>query len=270
MKDSRSGSSPVLQSGFPFLPSRVSRSVLVLLARLRRPGVVPGSGAIGRVPGGVVARCSRRTGRSRWHGARAARARRGACGLRVRSRGSGRCSPVVPPRRGPGACQCRASVRAGQWYRCWCPGGQRPGVPACRVAGRSRRRAARARTWTARCAGRRSARGGAGAGQVRFALFPAGSTPQWATSDAHEAEVVSSVVPGSGPILSVGALLQAATAVRRLLSAAGEPDAAECRACGDSRSPDLGSSAGGTAGCGGGAAGAAGGQGRGRPGRRRA
>src|SRR5713101_8401753 len=37
----------------------------ILLAMLRRPGAVPGSGAIGRVPGGVVARCSRCSGRSR-------------------------------------------------------------------------------------------------------------------------------------------------------------------------------------------------------------
>ena len=51
--------------------------------------------------------------------------------------------------------------------------------------------------------------------------------------------------------------------VRRLLSAAGEPDAAECRA-GDSRSLGVADAAGGAAGCGGGAAGDAGGEGRGR------
>ena len=73
-----------------------------------------------------------------------------------------------------------------------------------------------------------------------------------------------SVAPGSGAILSVGALLQAATVVRRLLSAAaGEPDAARRRADGDSRSPDLDGPAAGAAGCGGGAAGDAGSRGRG-------
>jgi hypothetical protein len=72
--------------------SEVSCSVLILLVMLRRPGVALGSGAIGRVPGGVVARCSRCSGRSRLPGALAARA---ACGLRVRSRGSGRCPGVV-------------------------------------------------------------------------------------------------------------------------------------------------------------------------------
>jgi hypothetical protein len=101
---------------YPGFLSEDSRSLLILLARLRRRGVVPGSGAIGRVPGGVFARCSRRTGRSRWPGARAARAGRGACF------GYGHASqPDVlrgaSPAR-PQACRCRASVRAGQWCRC--------------------------------------------------------------------------------------------------------------------------------------------------------
>src|SRR5260221_14774439 len=43
---------------------------------------------------------------------------------------------------------------------------------------------------------------------------------QSATADAREVEIVSSMMPGSGPILSVGALLQAAALVRRLRSAA--------------------------------------------------
>jgi hypothetical protein len=78
------------------------------------------------------------------------------------------------------------------------------------------------------------------------------------------------VTPGSGPILSVGALLQAAALVRRLRSAAaGERDAAECRECGDSRSRGLGGPAAGAAGCGGGAAGNAGGEGCGPRGGRR-
>src|ERR1019366_6385814 len=88
---------------------------------------------------------------------------------------------------------------------------------------------------------------------------------QSATADAREAEIVSSVAPGSGAILSVGALLQAAAVVRRLLSAAaGEPDAAEHRECGDSRSPGLGGPAAGAAGCGDSPAGDAGSQGCGR------
>ena len=134
---------------------------------LALPGVVPGSGAIGRVPGGVAARCSRRSRRS---GVRTLRA---ACALRAPSRGSGRCRGVVSRRDGPGGRRCRASVRAGQWHRCrsglrrggrsrTCSG---PGVPGCLVAERWRRRAAPARTRTGRCAGGRSATGGAGAGR---------------------------------------------------------------------------------------------------------
>src|SRR5258708_40351793 len=107
-------------------------------------------------------------------------------------------------------------------------------------------------------------RGGAGAGPGGPALFPAGSAPESASADAGEAEIVSSVAPGSGAILSVGALLQAATLVRGLLSAAaGEPDAARRRADGDSRSRDLDGPAAGAAGCGGGGAGRAGRRGRG-------
>jgi hypothetical protein len=65
-------------------------------------------------------------------------------------------------------------------------------------------------------------------------------------------------------ILSVGALLQAAVVIRRLLSAAaGERDASERPEDGGSRSPGLGGAAAGAAGCGGLAAGDAGGQGRG-------
>ena len=70
--------------------------------------------------------------------------------------------------------------------------------------------------------------------------------------------------------MSVGALLQAATMVGRLRAAAGEPDATECRASGDSPAPGLDGAAAGAAGCGGGDAGAAGGPGSGRPGGRRA
>jgi hypothetical protein len=42
----------VLQSGFVIFP-------VIVWVMLALPGVVPGSDAIGRVPGGVVARCSR-------------------------------------------------------------------------------------------------------------------------------------------------------------------------------------------------------------------
>ena len=66
-------------------------------------------------------------------------------------------------------------------------------------------------------------------------------------------------MPVSGAMLSVGALLQAAAVVRRLMSAAaGEPDAAECRAGGDFWFPGLGGAAAGAAGCCGGSAGDAG------------
>ena len=83
-------------------------------------------------------------------------------------------------------------------------------------------------------------------------------------------ESVSGNALVSGVILSVGALLQAAMAVRRLVSAAaGEPDAAERRACGDPRFPGLGGPVAGAAGCGGGDAGDAGSQGRGPRGGRR-
>jgi hypothetical protein len=125
-----------------------------------------------------------------------------------------------------------------------------------------------ARAWTVWRAGTRRRSGGPGSGPGRSRSWRPGSIPQSATSDARITEIVSGVVPGSRPILSVGALLQAATVVRRLLSAAGEPDAAECRACGYSRSCGLGSPAGGTAGCGGGAAGDAGSESGPRGGRR--
>src|ERR1017187_1008843 len=105
---------------------------------------------------------------------------------------------------------------------------------------------------------RGTGRAGRGGGRGRSASG-GGTRSQSATADAREAGIVSSVTPGSGAILSVGALLQAATMVRRLLSAAaGERDAAECRERGDSRSPGLGGAAAGTAGCGGRAAGDAG------------
>jgi hypothetical protein len=70
---------------------------------------------------------------------------------------------------------------------------------------------------------------------------------------------------GPVAILSVGALLQAAIVVRRLLSAAaGERDAAECPDNGDSWFPGLDGPAAGAAGGRGVAADEAGGQGRGR------
>src|ERR1039457_3880997 len=77
-------------AGHPGTTVRVcDLSRLIVWVMLALPGVVPGSGAIGRVPGGVVARCSRCSGRFR------ARMPRAACALRARSRGSGRCRGVV-------------------------------------------------------------------------------------------------------------------------------------------------------------------------------
>ena len=136
--------------------------------------------------------------------------------------------------------------------------------------GASRRRRRRGRRARRSCCGRAAAprlpggrvppsvRAGRGGCRGRSASDE-GTRFLSATADAHEVEIVSSVTPGSGAILGVGALLQAATLVRRLRSAAaGERDAAECRECGDSRSGDLGDAAAGAAGCGGGAAGDAG------------
>jgi len=80
-----------------------SRSALILLAMLRRPGVAPGSGAIGRVPGGVDARYARRGGRSGWPSEREARVHG-----RVRSRGSGTCPWEAARRDGRAAFRCRA------------------------------------------------------------------------------------------------------------------------------------------------------------------
>ena len=74
--------------------------------------------------------------------------------------------------------------------------------------------------------------------------------------------------PGSGAILSVGALLQAAATVGRLLAAAGDPDATGHRNDGGSRPADLGGGAARAADDGGGAAGDARGTGRGLGGRR--
>ena len=153
--------------------------------------------------------------------------------------------------------------------------GVAPGCPAARrcwragrcqvgLAGRRRWPAAPGRTWTARYGGGRSATAGPGAGPGRPGPCRGQSILQSATADTPEAETISSLMPGSRAILSVGALLQAATVVRRLRSAAaGERDAAECRECGAFRSPDLDGPAAGTADCGGRAAGDAGGQGRG-------
>src|SRR5258708_10931199 len=117
-----------------------------------------------------------------------------------------------------------------------------------------------------------TARGGPGAGPGRPALFPAGSTPQSATADTHKEEIVSSVPGASGAILSVGALLQAAATVGRLLAAAGDPDATGHRNDGGSRPADLGGGAARAADDGGGASGAARGTGpclRGGPRRRK-
>src|SRR5260370_37044102 len=86
---------------------------------------------------------------------------------------------------------------------------------------------------------RGTGRGGRGGARGRFSSDE-GTRFQSATSDTCEMEIVSSVVPGSGAILSVGALLQAAMLARRLRSAAaGDRDAIECRACGDPRCPGL-------------------------------
>jgi hypothetical protein len=102
---------------------------------------------------------------------------------------------------------------------------------------------------------------GRAAGGARRGRFSSGGGTRFhsATANAREVGIVSSLTPESAVILSVGALLQAATLVCRLRSAAaGERDAGECRECGDFRSPDLGGAAAGAAGCCGGAAGDAG------------
>ena len=91
---------------------------------------------------------------------------------------------------------------------------------------------------------------------------------QSATADARKEEMVSSAWGASGAILSVGALLQAAATVGRLLAAAGDPDATGHPNDSDSGPAGLGGGAAGTAGAGGGAAGDARGAGRGRDGRR--
>ncbi len=91
---------------------------------------------------------------------------------------------------------------------------------------------------------------------------------QSATAGTREEEIVSSVPGASGAILSVGALLQAAATVGRLLAAAGDPDATGHRNDGGSRPADLGGGAARAAGDGGGAAGDARGTGRGLGGRR--
>ena len=85
----------------------------------------------------------------------------------------------------------------------------------------------------------------------------------------REEEIVSSASVASGAILSVGALLQAATTVGRLLAAAGDPDATGLQGDGDSGPADLGGGAARTAGAGGGAAGDARGAGGSRDGRAR-
>src|SRR6266566_2871748 len=92
-----------------------------------------------------------------------------------------------------------------------------------------------------------------------------GKTPRSATADTREEEIVSSVPGASGAILSVGALLQAAATVGRLLAAAGDPDATGRRNDGGSRPADLGGGAARAADDGGGAAR---GTGRGLGGRR--
>src|ERR1017187_220484 len=82
-------------AGHPGTTVRVcDLSRLIVWVMLALPGVVPGSGAIGRVPGGAVARCSRCNGRFR------ARMPRAAGALGARPRGSGRCRGVVSRRGG--------------------------------------------------------------------------------------------------------------------------------------------------------------------------
>jgi hypothetical protein len=208
----------------------------------------PSRPGIAEVAGGAAHRVAARRRR------RGPRGRRPSPG-RGRRRAAGR-------RRWRAACRCRARPRAARcrWRRdaAWRAG---PG-------GRRRWPAAPGRTSTRRRGGRRRARSGPGAGPVRFAPCLAGGILQSATADAGEVRIVSSVTPGSGAILSVGALLQAATVVRRLRSAAaGERDAAERQA--GSRSRDLGGAAAAAAGCGGGATGDAGSESGGPRGGRR-
>src|SRR5207253_828204 len=74
---------------------------------------------------------------------------------------------------------------------------------------------------------------------------------QSATADAGKEEMVSSTSGTSAAILSVGALLQAAATVGRLLAAAGDPDATEHPNDSDSGPAGLGGGAAGTAGAGG-------------------
>jgi hypothetical protein len=84
--------------------------------------------------------------------------------------------------RWPGGSRCRPSLRAGRRHR---PGRYPeagPGLMARRAGARPRRRAAPARTSTARCGGGRTARAGPDAGRSRPAPFPAGDTPPPAIS----------------------------------------------------------------------------------------
>src|SRR6266704_3380479 len=119
------------------------------------------------------------------------------------------------------------------------------------------------RAWPRWSTGTRSPSAGPDAHPARSIPCRPGNFPQSATAGTREEEIVSSVPGASGAILSVGALLQAAATVGRLLAAAGDPDATGHRNDGGSRPADLGGGAARAADDGGGAAGDARGTGLG-------